>query len=106
MTVWDKPGKYIYIIPEKYTKLTLPPQNYIRSYRNNIFLIIWNKPDDYDFTLTWTNNYPIKINLPGYKYKALNRNLPNDEKEYEKSFLNDHFTFKEQLDYFEVDFNR
>jgi hypothetical protein len=106
VTVWEKPGGTVYIIPGKYDDLSLPSKNYVSTDNRNIFLIVWNKPEDYFFTITWRNGYPVEIKLPDYKCQKLDRSNSSERTRFYALFTTSDDKMRDSLDYFELDWSR
>lgn len=103
MTVWEKPGGYAYILKGKYTHPFLPKEDYIKTDSRNVFVIIWNKPENYYATIAWRNDYPVESMVREKEFLLLNRSVKNDNNQYEKILMTRDFTVKNGIDYFEIE---
>ena len=99
-TVWHKKGGDVYFIPGKYTSLFLPDEEYLMSDNRNVFLIVWNNPPYYA-TITWRNNYAVKVKMNQDKFLILARDNDSDMEVYKNLFMTKDYRMKKGLDYFE-----
>jgi len=102
-TVWLKPGGNVYLIPVRYSKLSLPKDQYLLTDIRNVFLIVWDEPSGFHSTITWRNNYPVKIELDSGRFLVLKRSVESDRAVFEEMFMSADFRMKKDFDYFELE---
>jgi hypothetical protein len=60
VTIWPTWGNNCYVIPGKYFSPFTPDTNFIKTINNTNYIgVIWNTGDEYDFKLSFYNDFEI-----------------------------------------------